>query len=162
MLGVMMTKLSLTFFLSYSLCTSLAEWHHPAINPQMEFHVLQSSIGSRLSLQFQRNSLRGHIQLIHLLVGLLPERTTGFSPVKINVCSRSRDMYEVGVKSVLTRRGWVREMSSRTAQIIARMHIKKDMPDAVHSSSSKVHSSAVQYITATEMTSEPQSIWFTA
>lgn len=39
MLGVMMTKLSLTFFLLYSLCTSLAEWHHPAINLQMEFHV---------------------------------------------------------------------------------------------------------------------------
>lgn len=161
MLGVMMTKLSLIFFLSYSLCTSLAEWHHPAINPQMEFHVLQSSIGSRLSLQFQRNSLRGHIQLIHLLVGLLPERTTGLSPVKVNVCSRSRDMYEVGLKSVLTRGGWVRETSSRTPRLIARMHIKKHMPDVVPSYSSKVHSSTVQYITATKMSSESQSGWST-
>lgn len=41
-------------------------------------------------------------------------------------------MYEVGLKSVLTR-GWVRETSSRTPRLIARMHIKKHMPDVVHS-----------------------------
>lgn len=106
MQGVMMTKLSLTFFLSYSLCTSLAEWHHPAINLKMEFHVLQSSIGRRLSLQLQRSSFKGHIHLIHLLMGLLPERENNrLVPVKINVCSRCRDTDEVDVKSVFhTRR----------------------------------------------------------
>lgn len=66
-------------------------------------------------------------------------------------------MYEVGLKSVLTRGGWVRETSSRTPRLIARMHIKKHMPDVVHSYSSKVHSSTVQYITATKMSSESQS-----
>lgn len=47
----------------------------------------------------------------------------------------------------------MREISSRTAQVIARRPIKKDTPDAVHSCSSKVHSSAVQYIIATELSS---------
>lgn len=48
-LGVVMTKFFfVSLFVSDSLCTSLAEWHHPAVNQQLEFHVDKSATGSLL------------------------------------------------------------------------------------------------------------------